>query len=136
MRRRRKKLSLKSKINCFLWFGGASADRGENFAVKFLKRKGYKIICQNYDAHFAEIDIIAKKRDTTVFVEVKQRKSTAFGLPCEAVGKEKQGKIRRCAQYYIGKFRPQGDFRFDVVEIYGSCDGIKKPKAIQIENAF
>ncbi len=129
-------MKLKKKINVFLWFGGSSKDRGENFAVKFLKKNGYKILCQNFNAGFAEIDIITEKAGVVSFVEVKQRRGTAFGLPREAVGHEKQRKIRRAAEYYILKNHLQKTFRFDVIEVYGSCDGTEKPKIIHIKNAF
>ena len=129
-------MSIKEKIHSCLWFSGTSKDKGENFAAKFLKKNGYRIICRNYDVGFAEIDIIAQKADITAFVEVKQRKSTAYGLPGEAVGREKQRKIRRAAESYIANNSLNGTFRFDVIEIYGACDGSKKPELKHILNAF
>ena len=129
-------MSFKAKLNSYIWFSGPSRDPGENYAARVLKRSGFKIVCRNYDVGFAEIDLIAEKKDLIAFVEVKQRKSAAFGLPCQAVGTEKQRKIRRAAEYYIMKNKPEKQPRFDVFEIYGSCDGLVKPKTRHIENAF
>ena len=124
------------KIKEYLWFGGASKDKGENFAAKYLKRHGYKILCRNFDVKFAEIDIIAKKDNIIAFIEVKQRKTTLFGLPREAVGPEKQKKIRKAASLFMVKFKPELQPRFDVVEVYGVCDGKEKPRIEHIKNAF
>ena len=129
-------MSMISKLNRFRWFGGPSNDPGENFAAKVLKKAGYKIICRNFDVGFAEIDLVAEKKGIIAFVEVKQRKSTAFGLPCQAVGPEKQRKIRRAAEYYLMKNKTEKQPRFDVMEIYGVTDGKEKPRARHIENAF
>lgn len=54
---------------------------GENKAVEFLKAKKYIILARNYHSRFGEIDIIARKQNTIIFVEVKTRKNTAFGFP-------------------------------------------------------
>ena len=130
------KMMLREKLNKYRWFGGPSRDPGENFAAKCLMKKGYKIICRNYDVGFAEIDLVTEKKDIIAFVEVKQRKTSDFGLPCQAVGPEKQRKIRRAAEHYIMKNKPVKQPRFDVFEIYGSCDGVAKPTVRHIENAF
>lgn len=129
-------MKLFEQIKKRLWFGGASKDSGENFAAKYLKRKGYKIICRNFDVKFAEIDIIAKKGKIIAFVEVKQRKTTLFGLPREAVGIDKQKKIRKAASLFMVKFKPNLQPRFDVIEVYGVCDGKEKPRIEHIKNAF
>lgn len=130
------KMNMISKIKRLIWFGGPSRDPSENFAAKCLMRKGYKIVSRNYDVIFAEIDIVAVKKGIIAFVEVKQRKTSAFGLPCQAVGPEKQRKIRRAAECYLMKNKPDKQPRFDVFEIYGVCDGKEKPKVRHIENAF
>ncbi|MEE8424042.1 MAG: YraN family protein, partial [Thermodesulfobacteriota bacterium] len=66
---------------------------GEELASKFLKKQGYKIVEKNFRTSLGEIDIIALDKGTITFVEVKTRKSTAFGYPQEAVGLKKQKKI-------------------------------------------
>ena len=51
---------------------------GELYAERFLKKQKYKILAKNYVTPFGEIDIIAKTKNTYVFVEVKTRSSSAF----------------------------------------------------------
>ena len=75
--------------------------QGEIIATNYLKKKKYKIIETNYTNKIGEIDIIAKKEDEIVFIEVKSRSSTKFGLPNEAVNITKQNKIHNVALYYL-----------------------------------
>ncbi len=91
---------------------------GEELAARFLKRKGYKILERNYRCPFGEVDIVALHRGTLVFVEVKTRKSLAFGHPAEAVDLRKQRRLQRIASCYLGQ-RRLGDIpvRFDVVAL-------------------
>ncbi|MFC1825832.1 YraN family protein [Thermodesulfobacteriota bacterium] len=90
----------------------------ESLAVRHLKKNGYKILQQNYRTKLGEIDIIAKDKQTLVFVEVKARKSGHFGNPKLAVTPKKQRKISMVALYYL-KFTKQQNIkaRFDVVTI-------------------
>ena len=63
---------------------------GEQAAAKYLQRLGYKILERNYRySRFAEIDIVAKDKDTIVFAEVKTRTGTTFGHPFEAINHTK-----------------------------------------------
>lgn len=58
----------------------------EDKAAKWIeKNKGYAVIERNYRSPSGEIDIIAKDRETVVFIEVKFRKGTSYGYPAEAV---------------------------------------------------
>lgn len=92
---------------------------GENKAVEFLKAKNYTILVRNYHSRFGEIDIIARKQNTIIFVEVKTRKNTAFGFPAEFVDYKKQQKIMKTAQLYINdNFNAEFDYRFDIIEVF------------------
>lgn len=96
---------------------------GEDLAAEYLLQQGFKILVRNYRAPVGEIDIIASNRKHLLFVEVKTRRGTGFGLPQEAVGIRKQKQIIRTAQWYlnqekIGKLQP----RFDVVAILCQSD--------------
>lgn len=103
---------------------------GENLAAKYLEDKGCEILEQNYSNKIGEIDIIAKQKDTIVFVEVKTRTSAKFGLPREAVTHHKQYKIRLVALAYLkSKKLINSKCRFDVIE---ELDG----KITHIENCF
>ncbi len=104
---------------------------GEVLASNYLINKKYKIIKQNYSNNMGEIDIIAMQNKTIVFVEVKARKTLAFGRPSEAVNQFKQRKIKNVAKLYLIKNHLlDKDVRFDVIEIIGD-DEIN-----HIENAF
>lgn len=93
----------------------------EKKAGAFLESQGLIILQYNFRDRNGEIDIVARDRETTVFVEVKYRKDVGWGMPEEAVDCRKQGKICRVADYYrllhhMGDFSP---VRFDVVAICG-----------------
>ena len=63
--------------------------KGETVAVRYLKKQGYRIIEQNYRSKAGEIDIIAREKQSLVFVEVKTRSSRSFGSPKWAITAKK-----------------------------------------------
>ena len=91
---------------------------GEKLAKLFLIKKGFKILQSNFKNKTGEIDIIAKDKDTLVFVEVKTRKSLKYGYPQEAVNSRKIAQIKKVAEYYclINKLKDIRK-RIDVVSI-------------------
>ena len=100
---------------------------GEEQARKYLENQGFLILDNNYRCKLGEIDLIAMDGDSLVFIEVKTRRSTAYGFPMEAVGKRKQSKYIQMASIYIKeKAMAQVPFRFDVIEIMakGRANGI------------
>lgn len=105
--------------------------KGENQAVKFLKKAGYKILERNFKTRVGEIDVIAKDKDFIVFVEVKTRTGEVFGTPAEAVNRKKREKYFKVAQEYLIKNYAAIDVlsRFDVVEV-------EEGKINHIINAF
>jgi len=107
---------------------------GESLAVKCLKKRGYEIICTNYRTRLGEIDIIAKEKDTIVFVEVKSRSTSRYGSAKQAVTAAKQRKISKTALLYLKSTNQMNaKARFDVVSIH-SAD--PKPDVEVIKNAF
>jgi len=102
--------------------------QGEEIAIRFLKKRGYRILLRNYLCKMGEMDIIARERDTLVFIEVKTRTSTAFGPPQLAVNSAKQMQLSKVALYFL-KEKRLGDVkaRFDVVAI------LLGPKGEEIE---
>ncbi len=105
----------------------------ENAAAEWIeKNKGYIVLERNYSCAAGEIDIIAKDKDTTVFIEVKYRKNTKKGYPSEAVTELKQKRIIRTAMAYVSEKNTE-NIRFDVAEIVEK-DGRKYIR--YIENAF
>ena len=96
----------------------AYGNEGEQAACDYLVKKGWKIIGRNVRCGRNEIDIIARRRKTIAFIEVKRRSSTAFGQPAEAVNREKQRRIAQAAALYMQQENLQGaDVRFDVIEV-------------------
>ena len=94
---------------------------GEDAAVDFLKKKGYKVLARNWRfRRLGEIDIVAKLKDTICFIEVKTRKDDKFGTPYEAVDGRKQFKLSGLAISYLkSKNLMDSAARFDVVSICG-----------------
>jgi len=91
---------------------------GETLACRELLRRGYEILARRYRTRYGELDIVARDRQVTVFVEVKARSSRRFGSPSEAVTPLKQRKLVMMARDYLAR-RRLGDIacRFDVVAI-------------------
>ncbi|MCD5413979.1 MAG: YraN family protein [Clostridiales bacterium] len=107
---------------------------GEEVSEKFLIDKGYKILHTNYKTKIGEIDIIAKKDNVICYIEVKTRRSTKFGMPCEAVNYKKQKIYRMVASRYVKHYANKTvDFRFDVIEVVLKY---KKCYLRHLENAF
>jgi putative endonuclease len=91
---------------------------GEAIALRYLRRKKYAIVETRFRFLRGEIDIVARDRNTLVFVEVKMRTSRAFGRPEESVTSAKQLQIRKVAEGYLLKNRlGDVDCRFDVISI-------------------
>ena len=91
---------------------------GENKAIEYLTKKGYKILQKNFKTYVGEIDVIAKDGEEIVFVEVKTRSSESYGSPGEAVDYKKQEKYVKVATEYLIRNKKEGaNCRFDVIEI-------------------
>jgi putative endonuclease len=94
---------------------GAAAER---LAADFLATKGMKIVRRNYRYERGEIDIVAEDGDELVFVEVKWRRSGAFGSPEDAITPAKQDQIIKVAEGYLFENGIEGrPCRFDVVAV-------------------
>jgi putative endonuclease len=91
--------------------------KGEQLAAEFLMKKGFEIVVRNYRYKHAEIDLIVKRDDWLIFVEVKARSSTDFGEPEEFVDARKVNKIFDAAEEYIYSTDWHGHIRFDIVSV-------------------
>ena len=111
-------------------------DLGERLAAKLLRRGGYAILARKYRCKFGEIDIVAKDRNTLVFVEVRSRSDSGHGLPSETIDYRKQEHIKRVATEFLKRFNLfDYDCRFDCISVL--FDGNFKPKQIElIKDAF
>lgn len=89
---------------------------GEQVAVEYLSKSGYKILERNFQTKMGEIDIIASKNGVIVFIEVKSRNYLSHGSGMESVTPDKIFKITRTADtYLIMKRMTNADCRFDVI---------------------
>lgn len=97
---------------------------GEDRAIAYLQRRGIRIVERNFRCALGEIDIIARERNSLLFIEVKTRRSAVFGLPQEAVGPRKQRQLIRTAQWYLKVSRTERLHpRFDVIAVLCQSDG-------------
>lgn len=91
---------------------------GEDLAVTYLRKHGYKILSRNFKARYGEIDIVAIHSGTLVFVEVKTRADDSFGTPEEAVTPRKLREVIQTAQYFKSLHNGLPDLqRIDVIGI-------------------
>lgn len=107
----------------------------ESAACLYLEHQGLTLQARNYRSPFGEIDLIMRDRDTLVFVEVRQRRSTYFGTPAETVDTRKQARLRATAEHYLQRHprESQKPCRFDIVAI--TQDGPDR-KIEWLRNAF
>ena len=102
---------------------------GERRAARYLKRRGYKIVCRNFKCPFGEVDVIARSGEVLAFVEVKTRLSDIYGTPSEAVDSVRRRRYIQSARFYFSGREPDCVVRFDIIEV--TQNGIN-----HIENAF
>ncbi len=90
----------------------------EAIALQFLKKQGLKLVCQNYHCRKGEIDLIMQHKNSLVFIEVRYRRSEAYGTALESVDWRKQQKIIMTAQHYLQQLGQElPECRFDVVTL-------------------
>jgi putative endonuclease len=95
----------------------AIGKKGEQLAAEFLMKKGFEIVVRNYRHGHAEIDLIIKRDNWLIFVEVKARSSNDFGEPEEFVDTRKMSKLFEAAEEYIYSTNWHGHIRFDIVSV-------------------
>ena len=110
---------------------------GEALAAQYLRKKRYALVDVNFRCRYGEIDLIAEKKKTLVFIEVKLRKSAEFAPAAEFVDYYKQKRLRATAEYFLSLHPSELQTRFDVIEIYAP-DGVdtEKPVINHMEDAF
>ena len=97
---------------------------GEELACRFLRADGLEVLVRNFRCRSGEVDVIARDGDTTVFVEVKQRRDVSRGFGHEAVTPAKRRRIVRAARLYAARAGlSDSPLRFAVVSIDWSPEG-------------
>lgn len=93
---------------------------GEKLAADYLIKQNYSIVVRNFHSRFGEIDIVATQKNTYVFIEVKTRKSFAFGEPEEGINRKKLKKIYQTIFHFFQKNQLETkniDWRIDLIAI-------------------
>lgn len=91
---------------------------GERRVIHYLEANGYQVLETNFRFHHKEVDIIARKDDIIVFVEVKTRNSERFGSGMDSIGGRKIKNVVSVARYYIEKHMLSDcNVRFDAASI-------------------
>jgi putative endonuclease len=111
-------------------------ERGESAAARYLWWRGYTIVERNCRSTLGEIDLVAVRQRTIVFVEVKSRSSHQAGHPLEAVTPQKQRRLTRAALAYLRR----NDLlecaaRFDVIAVTWP-PGALRPQIVHVPGAF
>jgi putative endonuclease len=95
--------------------------RGEDAVASWYEARGYEVVARNWCCKEGELDLIVRQGRSYVFCEVKTRSSDAFGMPAEAVTRDKQLRLRRLAARWLeddAPLRPR-EIRFDVAAVLG-----------------
>ncbi|MGH2829369.1 MAG: YraN family protein [Actinomycetota bacterium] len=97
---------------------------GEDAAAAFLTARGWQVLARNVRRREGEVDIVARRGSTLAFVEVKTRRTTAYGTPGEAVTYRKRSRIRGIAAAMLAEGITRASVvRFDVIEARPGRDG-------------
>lgn len=107
--------------------------KGEELSEKYLEDKGYEILARNWVSGSNELDIVARKDNFIVVVEVKTRRSAFFGEPEESVTRSKQKAIIRAANAFVMYKKINLEVRFDIISVILSDEQFK---IYHIEDAF
>lgn len=97
----------------------AFGEAQERAAANYLVSQGLQMICANFQCKLGEIDLIMRSPTSLIFVEVRYRRSLAYGTPAESVNYRKQRKLMRTAQSYLKSLQLTNRIpcRFDVLGI-------------------
>ena len=110
---------------------------GEAAAAEFLRKKRYELLGMNYRCRLGELDIIARQKETLIFVEVKLRREGGFASAAEAVTPAKQRRLEIAAENWLAENGLEDvPCRFDVIEVYLEKNGSKITRINHLEEAF
>lgn len=108
-------------------------NRGEDLAAVFFELRGFRIVKRNWNCRLGEIDLIVERDGKIHFVEVKTRRSLAYGNPEEAITPTKLRHLARAIELYL-KSRPDAPevYQVDALAIL-AVPGLK-PEYHYVEN--
>ncbi len=108
--------------------------RGEELARSFLEKLGWTLLETNWRWGRAEIDLIGMDGDILVFVEVKTRRSEAFGRPEAFVSAKKMDLMAAAAAEYMSRINHDWEIRFDVISVVLPAG--RSPRIRHLPDAF
>jgi len=92
--------------------------RGEDLALEYLEKKGYKLLKRNLRMKAGEIDLLMQQKDTLIIVEVKTKMSQEYGTPQDEIDYFKKKKLLQLAKS-LWQLYPSHSIRIDVVAVDG-----------------
>ena len=114
------------------WFG----NRSERAALRFLKRRGYRILARNYQCKLGELDLVAQDGVTIVFVEVRSTGGEDGERPAASVDAAKQRRLTDLALHFLQANRLLGcPARFDVLAVTWPANQ-REPEIVHYRDAF
>ena len=94
---------------------------GEDLAAAWYEANGYVVIDRNWRCRHGELDLVLRNGRQVVFCEVKARTGVGFGLPGEAITRDKKQRIRFLAARWLEDAKPRpAEIRFDVAAVLGN----------------
>lgn len=116
----------------------AVGQQAEARTCEYLRAAGFLLVTRNYLCRFGEIDLIMKQGHQLVFVEVRYRRSDAWGSGADSVNQTKQRKLIKSALYFLQTNPHYHRFngRFDVVGVKPSASKSLQFEFNWIKNAF
>ena len=111
----------------------ALGNRMEALALGYLKQHGLTLLAQNYATRWGELDLVMKEGSSCVFVEVRYRRDTRHGTPCESITPRKQRRLVLAARHYLMCCGKDAPCRFDVISL---CGAAPHPDTHWIRHAF
>ena len=112
----------------------AFGELGERLAERWLVGRGWRVVTRRFRTGHRDIDLIVERGGLVAFVEVKARRTTAYGGPIAAVSPRKQRELGRSAQVWVARHGwPGTAYRFDVVGILVTG---RRVRVRHVEDAF
>jgi putative endonuclease len=106
---------------------------GEQAAADFLVTNGYEVISRNTRTPYGEIDVIARRNELFVFIEVKARTSRTFGYPEESITVRKAEHLLSAAEHYAAEHGIE-QWQIDAISVEGTPG--TEPRITHFENVL
>ena len=100
---------------------GEAGAKAETLAARHLEAHGLELIERNWRSRFGEIDLVLREGNTIVMVEVRMRRSNAFGGAAASIDAKKKSRLLAAAREYLAR-GPDLPCRFDVVLVTGDSN--------------